>query len=141
MRKRNAGWAGIALVLCFGGVFAQGIRYEITDKEITEKIIGKWSEDINDDQVKGKANLEYKKDGTMTGDGTLEVGGQNIKFTIECKWKVENGELAVTFVKITPEGLIPPGTVSKDKILTIDDKGCTYRDEKGKERKMTRVRN
>jgi hypothetical protein len=138
MDTRKTGWA--LLVCClFAGVTLAGTA-DVADKDITEKIVGKWSEEINEDGVKGKATMEYKKDGTMTGEGTLEVNGQNIKVTIECKWKAENGNLVVTFEKVTPDGLIPQGHVSKDKILSIDDKSCTYKDEKGKERKMTRLK-
>lgn len=140
MEMRKTGWA--LLVGClFAGVTLAGMaRADVTDKEITEKIVGKWSEEIEEDGVKGKATIHYKKDGTMTAEATLEANGQNIKISAECKWKAENGELVVTFEKVTPEGIIPAGHVSKDKILSFDDTTCKYKDEKGKEKKMTRIK-
>lgn len=142
MDIRKAGWSFLVVGLCTGLALAASgsVRPELTDEEITTKLVGKWEEEFNEDNVKGKATIEYKKDGTASADGNIEVNGQNIKFKITATWKVKDKELNFTFDKVEPEGLIPAGTVSKDKILTIDDKTCTYKDERGKEKKMTRLK-
>lgn len=141
MNSRKAVWSLLLVGLCTGLVLASDrARTELTDEEITKKLVGKWEEEINEDAAKGKVTLEYKKDGNLAAEGTVDAGGQNIKFKIAATWKVKDKELIVTFDKVEPEGLIPAGTVSRDKILSIDEKSCSYRDQKGSEKKMTRLK-
>lgn len=128
----------VAVCLFVGSVLAAPARTELTDEEITKKLVGKWDETLEQEGVKGKVTLEYKKDGVLEAEGTLEIGGKEVKIKVTCKWKVEKGELIETIEKAEPEGLIPAGTVTKDKVLSIDDKTCTYKDEMGKEHTKTR---
>lgn len=142
MRLRHlTGWF---LVLAFASaplaVHGWAIAEDLSDEEITKRLVGKWEEEVDEDGIKGKVTIDYKKDGKAFAEGTLEIGGQNIKIKVEGSWKVSAKELVFTFDKVEPEGLVPVGTVSRDKILTIDEKSCTYRDEQGKERKMTRLK-
>jgi hypothetical protein len=137
MRKHMAGLAMLALCLFASTTLAT--RADVTDKEINEKIVGKWSEEYEENGIKVKLKLDYKKDGGYEAEGTVVTPDMTINIKVSGKWKAENGELVETYEKIEPEGLMPAGTVTKDKVLSLDDKTHTIRTEKGKEHKRTRI--
>lgn len=138
MKRHIAGLAALVLGLSVGATVTA--RTEVTDKEITEKIVGKWSLERDDEGVKCKGTVEYKKDGTLAAEGTFETADQMIKFKVTGKWKAENGFMVETYEMIDPEGLMPAGTISKDKVLSLDDKTYSYENEQGKKRKLTRIK-
>lgn len=140
MRNRLAVCTMLALCCFVGTALASTITFDVPDKDITEKIVGKWNEEFDEMGIKLKATIVYKKDGTLTAEGSIDANGQTINIKVSGKWKVESGTLVETYEKVEPENLMPAGTTTKDKVLSIDDKTCTYRTEEGKERKRTRIK-
>ena len=137
MKRHMAGLAALALC-CFVGT-SLAARADVTDKEINEKIVGKWNEEFEENGIKVKVTLNYKKDGVLEAEGTVDANGMTINIKVTGKWKAENGALVETYEKSEPEGLIPAGKTTTDKVLSIDDKTHTIKTEEGKERKRTRI--
>src|SRR5262249_5798815 len=104
-----------------------------TDEEIVKLLVGKWSaEGTNDKGVKYKGTNHYKKDGTVTAQGTIEIADKSIEILVSGTWKVDKGVLIETVEKSEPP-ILKKGQVSKDLVLSIDDKVLKLKTEKGTE--------
>jgi hypothetical protein len=53
-------------------------------------------------------------------------------------WKVADGVVTETVTKSNVPDLIKEGLVSKDKVISVDDKEYKYKDEMGKEKSHKR---
>lgn len=113
-----------------------------TDEEITKLLIGKWVIDEGDGkkEPKVKGVVHYKKDGTVEAEGTVEFGDNSLKISITGTWKVSEGVVTETVTKTNVPDVIKEGLVSKDKVISIDDKTYKYKDDAGKEKTHKRMK-
>ena len=135
-------------MLCFVAAFALAGRTKAvedppkkqTDEEITKLLVGKWIVDEGDGQKEPKIKgvVQYKKDGTVEAEATVEINNNTIKVAISGTWKVADGVVTETVTKSNVPDLIKEGLVSKDKVISVDDKEYKYKDDSGKEKSHKR---
>jgi hypothetical protein len=115
---------------------------KLTDEEITKRIVGKWAVDEGDGKAepKIKGTMTYKKDGKVDAEATIEVGKNSVKVSLSGTWKVSDGVITSTVTKTNVPDLIKEGFVSKDKVISINDKEYKYKDEKDNEKTQKRVK-
>jgi hypothetical protein len=111
---------------------------KLSDAEITKLIVGKWSEEIKEENVTGKGITIYKKDGTFSADGMLMAKGKTITIKGTGTWKVSDGVLIETIETVDPP-VKKKGDMTKDKVLSITAKMMKVRTESGREVVKTRV--
>jgi hypothetical protein len=114
---------------------------KLTDAEISKLLVGKWA--VEEGAEKGpkiKGANHYKKDGTIEAEATIEAGGETLKVTLSGTWKVMDGLIIATVTKTSAPELIKEGHVSKDQVISIDDKMLRYKTERGKESTRKRVK-
>jgi hypothetical protein len=107
-----------------------------SDEEIGKLLVGKWIVDEGDGKTEPKIKgiLNYKKDGTVDVDATLDFGKESLKISVSGTWKVKDGIIVATVTKTSHPELIKEGLVSKDKVISVTEKELKYKDEMGKEK-------
>lgn len=136
----------VLILFGFGSVAGWSARGDdppkkLTDAEISKLLIGKWV--VEDGTEKGpriKGTNHYKEDGVLDTEATIEANGKTIKVTLSGNWKVKDGIIVATVTKTSTPELIKEGHVSKDQVISIDDKMLKYKSEKGKESVRKRVK-
>ena len=112
-----------------------------SDADYKEKILGQWKQEF----VQGPASMKgletYNRDGTLIGDGMLSLQGQKIPIKLSGVWEIKNGILIATVNKSNVPQMLPVGTVSKDKIVEINQTVFRYKTEDGELEQKTRVPN
>lgn len=112
-----------------------------SDADYKEKILGQWKQEF----VQGPASMKgletYNRDGTLIGDGMLSLQGQKIPIKLSGVWEIKNGTLIATVKKSNVPQMFPVGTVSKDKIVEINQTVYRYKTEDGELEQKTRVPN
>jgi hypothetical protein len=113
-----------------------------TDEEISKLLVGKWIVDEGDGKTepKIKGSMNYKKDGTVDAEATIEAGQTTLKITLSGTWKVKDGVLIATVTKTSAPDVIKEGLVSKDTVISIDDKVLKYKEMSGKEKSQKRMK-
>lgn len=142
----RGGVVGVLLLLSSGVLAGRATGGEdppkkLTDAEIRKLLVGKWA--VEEGAGKGpklKGMTHYKADGTFEGEATLEGGGKSLKITVSGTWKVMDGMIVDTVTKTSAPELIKKGHVSKDRVLSIDDKVLRYKTETGKESARKRIK-
>jgi hypothetical protein len=111
-----------------------------TDEEINKLLVGKWIVDEGDGQKEPKIKgvVQYKKDGTVEAEATVEIKNETVKVVISGTWKVADGVVTETVTKSNVPELIKEGLVTKDKVISVDDKEYKYKDDMGKEKSHKR---
>jgi hypothetical protein len=112
-----------------------------SDEEITKLLVGKWIIDEGDGKTepKAKGTVNYKKDGTVELEATVDIG-KELKISLSGTWKVSEGVIIATVKKTNVPDIIKEGLVSKDKVISIDDKVLKYKDEMDKEKTHKRAK-
>jgi hypothetical protein len=112
-----------------------------TDAEISKFLVGKWVVDEGGDKgPKIKGTEHYKKDGTIEAEATIDDGNTPLKITVSGTWKVMDGAVIATVTKSSAPDLIKVGLVSKDQVISIDDKEYKYKSEGGQEKTQKRLK-
>lgn len=96
-----------------------------------EKLLGKWlySGKVGETSIVGVT--EFRKDGTIVAKGKMTTDGETQEVTIEGTWEIKGDVLIETVTKTSNQDVVPNGTVSKDKILSISDTEFVYEDQDG----------
>ena len=137
---------GLLLLLALGawvdGVAGRGDPPKgLTDAEISRRLVGKWAaEEGVEGGPKVRGTTRYKDDGTLEAEGTVEAGGKSLTIRLSGTWKVADGMIIATVTKTSAPDLLPEGHVSKDRVLSIDEKALRYKTETGKESVRRRVK-
>jgi len=130
----------IVLVTLFSAVVSLQAE-AASDADYKEKILGQWKQEF----VQGPASMKgletYNRDGTLIGDGMLSLQGQKIPIKLSGVWEIKNGTLIATVKKSNVPRMFPVGTVSKDKIVEINQTVYRYKTEDGELEQKTRVPN
>jgi hypothetical protein len=144
MRVRVVGITFLFVAMAFTGWVSARAEppKKPTDSEITKLIVGKWAVDEGgDNEPKIKGTMHYKKDGTVEANATIEIGkNPPLKVTVSGTWKAMDGVIVATVTKTNVPDLIKEGFVSKDTVISIDDKEFKYKSEQGKERTEKRIK-
>jgi hypothetical protein len=115
-------------LLGLGSVNAQSTDTpRVDDDQIRQKVVGTWMLDYhatNGAVIKRTSTI--KPDGSVTATGTIALGQKETKFDYEASWRVSGGLLIETVTQSESE-MTKPGTVSFDKVISIDDVKCVYR--------------
>jgi hypothetical protein len=141
-------WIGAILVLLAAGAvtgWANGHDdppKKLTDAEISKLLVGKWSiEEGGDKGPKIKGTENYKKDGIVEAEATVDDGkNAPLKISLSGTWKVMDGVIVTKVTKSNVPDLIPEGHVSKDTVISIDDKEIKYKSEGGQEKTHKRLK-
>ena len=130
----------IVLVTLFSAIVSLQAE-AASDADYKEKILGQWKQEF----VQGPASMKgletYNRDGTLIGDGMLSLQGQKIPIKLSGVWEIKNGTLIATVKKSNVPQMFPVGTVSKDKIVEINETVFRYKTEDGELERKTRVPN
>lgn len=130
----------IVLVTLFSAIVSLQAE-AASDADYREKILGQWKQEI----VQGPATIKgldtYNRDGTLIADGMLSLQGQKIPIKLSGVWEIKNGILIATVNKSNVPQMLPVGTVSKDKIVEINQTVFRYKTEDGELEQKTRVPN
>ena len=130
----------IVLVTLFSAIVSLQAE-AASDADYKEKILGQWKQEF----VQGPASMKgletYNRDGTLIGDGMLSLQGQKIPIKLSGVWEIKNGTLIATVKKSNVPQMFPVGTVSKDKIVEINQTVYRYKTEDGELEQKTRVPN
>jgi hypothetical protein len=131
-----------ALSLAGGAIAREDTPKKPTDEEVAKLLVGKWTIDEGDGKTepKIKGTMNYKKDGTLEGEATIEFGDMKFKLTVSATWKVKDGVITETVTKTSDANLVQEGVESKDTLVSIDGKIYKFKDEKGKERSYKRIK-
>ena len=130
----------IVLVTLFSAIVSLQAE-AASDADYKEKILGQWKQEF----VQGPASMKgletYNRDGTLIADGMLSLQGQKIPIKLSGVWEIKNGTLIATVKKSNVPQMFPVGTVSKDKIVEINQTVYRYKTEDGELEQKTRVPN
>ena len=122
----------IMFIVCSSSFAAE--KTILSDKEISELLIGKWQISMIDNNVKIDAVDEFLPDGSMKQKGVLTVSNNKINIEMKSTWKVENGILTSTLLSITPKDMLPVGLTTSDTVISIDKEKFVYMDSETGER-------
>lgn len=111
-----------------------------SDEEINKLLVGKWSVEETNGNVKIKGTSTYKKDGTLEGEATIDLGDQKIVLKVSGTWKVKDGVVTETVTKSNRPDIIKEGMTTKDTVVSINDKEYKIKSESGKETTAKRVK-
>jgi len=103
-----------------------------TDAEIRQKIVGTWLVDTrlaNGNSVVGTEAILVS--GVITSKATLTLGDKKEELEFTGKWQVKDGYLIETVEKSNTKR-IPIGKITRDKVITLNDKTYVYETESGK---------
>jgi hypothetical protein len=130
----------IVLVTLFSAIVSLQAE-AASDADYKEKILGQWKQEF----VQGPASMKgletYNRDGTLIADGMLSLQGQKTPIKLSGVWEIKNGTLIATLKKSNVPQMMPVGTVSKDKIVEINETVFRYKTEDGELERKTRVPN
>jgi hypothetical protein len=103
-----------------------------TDDEIRQRIVGIWLVDTrlsNGNSVVGTEAI--LSSGVITSKATLTLGDSKEALEFTGTWQVKDGYLIET-VKKSNTDRIPIGKITRDKVITLDDKTYVFETESGK---------
>jgi hypothetical protein len=109
-----------------------------TDDEIRQRIVGTWLVDTrlsNGNSIIGTEAILVS--GIITSKATLTIGDNKEELEFTGIWQVKDGYLIETVKKSNTER-IPVGKITRDKVITLDDKVYVFQTESG--RTVTRKR-
>ena len=107
---------------------------QLTDAEVTQKLVGKWQESRD---TGGIVTNEFTSDGKYVCNGVDRAGGER-KLFITATWKVAGGKLTYTMESSEP-AYYKPGETLEEQVLSIDEHAFKYRDVDGKIQSMKRL--
>jgi hypothetical protein len=79
-------------------------------------------------------------DGTLDAEAVIGEGDKSFKVVLSGTWKVSEGVIIGTVTKTNVPDLIVEGFVTKDQVVSLDDKLLTYKTENGKENSRKRIK-
>ncbi len=126
------------LVLSGSFLWAQDPAKKLADATIQKWLVGNWRFHEERQGIKIEATAEYKSDGTMAATIKATQMGQTRTYQLEATWRIKNGHLLEVVKNMEPP-LVKPGTASKDKVLSIDQKGLKIRTEDGQLQHLKRL--
>lgn len=112
-----------------------------TDAEIRRLLVGKWAYEKGvEGGPKLQATNHYKKDGIFESEGTFTADGKTLNIILSGTWEVKDGIIISTLKKTSHPTMIKEGYVSKDQVISIDDKTLRYTTERGTESIERRIK-
>jgi hypothetical protein len=89
------------------------------DAGVRKLVVGTWTSERD-------PTLRYvvREDGTLSSSGTLEKSGRKLEY--EATWTIEDGHFVETVTEANLTDLLAVGTVSRDKVISIDESAFTY---------------
>jgi hypothetical protein len=123
----------VAILILFGSTIPASANAgqdvpKLSDAAISKALVGKWSEEVSADGAKATGTMHYMNDGTLKLEGTIVVGRRSWEVKASGTWKVSDGVLITTISKTSAPDLLEVGSVSKDPVISIDDKVFRFRD-------------
>jgi hypothetical protein len=91
-----------------------------SDAYFKENIIGAWTQVLEDEVIKSEGVFVYKKDGSLTLNGTFNFNKQKIIIKVSGTWEIKNSQLITTVHKTNQPKTLPIGHISKDTIIEIN---------------------
>jgi hypothetical protein len=113
-------------------------QHDLTDDDIRQKIVGTWLVEThlsNGNSVIGTETILLSN--SMVSKATLTIGDTKEELEYNATWQVKDGYLIETVTKSNSER-IPLGKITRDKVVTLDDKVFIFQTEGG--RTVTRKR-
>ena len=89
-----------------------------SDARIAELVVGTWTSERDPTR-----RYVVRADGTLSSTGTLEKSRRTL--TYEATWRIEDGHFVETITQANLD-ILAVGTVSRDKVISIDDSTFTY---------------
>lgn len=130
----------VLTILVCASIGAKDEPKKPSDADIAKLLVGKWTtEEGKEGEPKVKSTFIYDKDGTFAVEATIETGGKTEKIVVSGTWKVADGVILDTVEKTNTENL-KVGRVTRDTVISIDDKTLKYTTQKGRERTWKRVK-
>jgi hypothetical protein len=117
-----------------------GHEKRLTDAEISNRIVGIWK--VNETAPSGLSSsgtISIFKDGNVACEVKYLRGDRNLIMNYTASWQVENGILIETIKSTSNSNLLAVGFVTRDKVLSLDDRKFVFETETGN--KILRERN
>src|SRR5262245_29262554 len=107
------------------------LEQELSDEQIRTKLVGTW---LVDEELARTLSGEvtYDKDFTFEGLIVMKLPNKTVPWKFAGKWKVEGGKLTYEYTRSSLPDLLPVGTVSTDRVISVGDKEFVSVTEKGK---------
>jgi hypothetical protein len=117
--------------------FTSGPKYRTFIMQ--ESIVDTWAVDISNQVVTVKGTVTLRSDGTFISRALFQPKAADAsELQYEGTWEVRDSFLIETVTKSVIPKYPAIGTVTRDKVVQIDDKQFTYKTESGKQ--VTRIR-
>ena len=104
----------------------------LTDAEISNKIVGVWR--VNETAPSGVSSsgtVSVFKDGSVTCGVKYVRGTRDLLMSYTASWQVENGYLIEAIKTTSNSNLLAVGFVTRDKVLSLDDRKFIFETESG----------
>jgi hypothetical protein len=123
--------AAILFLLWLNGC-AQSAAQHADTEAIRKGIVGTWSVDKRSPAVSLIGESTIRPDGSFVSTASMVHAGESHDVRIEGTWTVENDVLVETVIRSNvPE--IPIGHITRDEIISVDEKRLVFKTERGKE--------
>jgi hypothetical protein len=110
------------------------------DSEAAKLLRGSWVVPV--EQYNGTVKdggYTFRANGTFTSFTVIPGHDQDIRIDEEGKWSIKDGILIETLTKSSRPDILPPGTTTRDPLLSVTEKEYRFRTEQGKERSRLRT--
>lgn len=109
---------------------------KMTDAEMTTLIVGKWYDERYENGAAWWQTDTFQKDGTFSSDRYVKRKGVTGQMSVTGTWRVIDGVLIETIETCDPH---KNGDVSKDQVLSINEKEFRIKPATGKAIVKTRL--
>lgn len=86
-----------------------------------------------------KGGFTFKSKGTFMSYGVFFIDGKRVRINVEGTWTISNGVLVEKITKSSHPTIPPVGLITRDTLITVNEKEYRFRTEDGQIRNYLRV--
>ena len=103
----------------------------LTDEQATRLLLGRWTATSKPGLI--EAGFLFKSDGTFSSEANFVRADEHLKIKVIGKWQVKDGILIEELTYSSNPNMIPPGLVTRDTLISVNEHEYKFRTEKGAE--------
>ena len=123
---RSLRFALLAFTLIIFAPQAESEIFTPSDTYYSQKILGHWKWEMTEGDNSVTGVYTYQRDGKLIAEGMYSMNGRQIPIKLSGGWEIKDRTLVSTIKETNVPEMLPVGTVTKDRILEIEEAGFRY---------------
>lgn len=99
----------------------------LPDEYLRKHIVGAWKIHIKKDNTEINAIDKFFPNGKVEQKGIIKTPHREVSVEMKSSWQIEHGFLIWTLESISPSGMRPVGSITKNRILSMSDNEFKYK--------------